>query len=68
VVCKLASGELAYDNFEGRWGDPAQLDRLLQLYAVEKAKLAARQQGHTVCEQPLADGSIKLRITVGGAA
>ena len=68
VVCNLASGELKYDNFEGRWGDPARLDQLLQIYAVEKAKIEARRQGHTCSEQTLADGSIKLTISVGGAA
>ncbi len=50
------------------WGDQAQLDRLLQMYAVEKAKLEANRRGHTVTEQALADGSIKLTIQVGGAA
>lgn len=36
--------------------------------AFEKAKLEARKQGHTVREQPLSDGSIKLTVQVGGAA
>ena len=36
--------------------------------AVEKAKLEARRKGHTVFEQPLSDGSIKLTIQVGGVA
>ncbi len=50
------------------WGDQAQIDRLLQMYAVEKAKLEANRRGHTVTEQALSDGSIKLTIQVGGAA
>ena len=45
-----------------------ELDRFLQMYAVEKAKLEARRQGHSVTEQSLADGSVKLTINVGGAA
>jgi hypothetical protein len=62
VVCDLASGSLRYDNFNGRWGDPVQLDRFLQSYAIEKARLEARKQGRTVTEQALADGSVKLTI------
>ena len=51
-----------FDNFGGSWGDPKQLDRLMQIYAVEKAKLEARKKGYSVSEQPLEDGSIRLQI------
>jgi len=68
VVCDIASGQLRYDNFNGRWGDQARLDEFLQSYAVEKAKIEARRKGHTCTEQTLADGSIKLTVNVGGAA
>ena len=68
VVCDVATAKIAYDNFEGRWGDRQELGRFLQGYAVEKARIEARLKGHTVTEQPLADGSIKLTIQVGGAA
>ncbi|QDV19510.1 hypothetical protein Pan153_41760 [Gimesia panareensis] len=67
VVCDVKTDQLAYDNFEGRWGDCRELDRFLQGYAVEKAKLEARKQGHTVREQPQEDGSIRLKIQAGGA-
>ena len=50
------------------WGDQAHLDRFLQLYAVEKARIEARKKGHQVIEQSLADGSIKLTIRVGGGS
>ena len=66
VVCRTETGELQYDNFEGRWGDLAQLDRFRQAYAVEKVKLEARKQGRTTLEQPLADGSIRVQIAVAG--
>lgn len=66
VVADLVNGRLQFDNYGGHWGDPCQLDRLLQMYAVEKAKLEARRRGQTVSEQLLADGSIKLCIQVGG--
>ena len=68
VVCDVKSGRIRFDNFEGRWGELSELHRLMQAYACEKAKLEARRQGHTVTEQPLADGSIKLTVHVGDAA
>ena len=66
VVAELASGQLQFDNFNGRWGDPKHLDRFLQAYAVEKARLEARKKGCLCTEQTLADGSIKLTIQVAG--
>lgn len=67
VVVDTTTAEVRFDNFGGRWGDQKQLDRLLQLYAVEKARIEARKRGHTVVEQALPDGSVKLTIQVGGA-
>ena len=67
VVVDTASGRLSYDNFEGKWGEQAHLDRFLQIHAVEKARIEARKQGHTVYEQTLPDGSIKLTVQIGGA-
>jgi hypothetical protein len=68
LVCDITDGNLHYDNFEGRWGEQKGLDRFLQAYAVEKAKLEARRKGHVVTECPLSDGSIKLTIQLQGAA
>ncbi|MCE9555404.1 MAG: DUF1257 domain-containing protein [Planctomycetes bacterium] len=68
VVCNVARGELKYDNFGGRWGDQKELDRFLQAYAVERARLEARKNGLSITEQQLADGSIKLTIQVNGGA
>ena len=68
VVCDLANGQLRYDDFGGRWGNRCELDRFLQRYAVEKATLEARRQGHAVTEQALADGSIRLVVQVAGDA
>jgi hypothetical protein len=44
------------------WGDQAQLDKFLQMYAIERAKIEARRKGYGVQEHALADGSIKLQI------
>jgi hypothetical protein len=68
VVINTQLRQLSYDNYGGAWGDQKELDKLLQAYAVEKAKLEARKVGHTVTEQTLADGSIKLTIQVAGGA
>ena len=68
VVANTDTGELRYDNYEGRWGSQESLDQLLQMYSVAKTKLEARKKGHTVTEQRLDGGSIKLTVNVGGAA
>ena len=68
VVADLATGQLKFDNFNGRWGDQKHLDKFLQIYAVEKSRIEARRHGHQVVEQQLADGSIKLTIQVQGGA
>ena len=68
VVFDTRSGQVRFDNYGGRWGEQVQLDRFLQAYAVEKATLEARRKGHSVTEQTLDNGSIKLTVTVGGAA
>jgi hypothetical protein len=68
AVIDTATGTIAYDNYNQAWGDQRELDKLLQAYAVEAARAQARRAGHSVTEQPLADGSIKLTIAVGGAA
>jgi hypothetical protein len=68
VVADVNTGTLAYDNYNGRWGEQKQLDRFMQGYAVEKATSEARRKGHSVMEQSLSDGSIKLTVSVGGAA
>ena len=67
VVCDVESGKVAFDNFDGRWGKQEELDRLFQSYAIERTKLEARKHGHTVHEQALGDGSVKLTVCVGGA-
>ncbi len=68
VVANTETGQIRFDNYQGRWGDQEYLDQFLQMYAVEKSKIEARRKGHSVLEQKLDDGSIKLTINVGGAA
>jgi len=68
VVFDTATAQAKYDNFSGRWGEQVHLDRFLQMYAVEKTRIEARRRGHSVTEQTLADGAIKLTIQVNGGA
>ena len=67
AVFDAATGQTRYDDFGGRWGKRSELDRFIQAYAVEKAKLECRRKGHAVTERSLNDGSIKLMIDIGGA-
>jgi hypothetical protein len=66
AVADVATGEVKFDTYNGKWGAQSEMDRLLQIYAVEKAKLEARRVGHTVTEQALTNGAIKLTVQVGG--
>ena len=60
LVCQLNTGELRYDNYNGRWGEESELKKFRQAYATEVAKHKARQQGFRVSEQQLSDGTIRL--------
>lgn len=68
VVFDVATGQVQFDNYGGRWGEQQQLDSLMQAYTCEKAKIEARKRGHSVVEHQLIDGSIKLTIQVAGGA
>ena len=68
VVANTKTGQLRFDNYQGRWGAQEFLDQFLQAYATERVKIEARKKGHSVVEQWLGNGSIKLTVQVGGAA
>ena len=68
VVADTETGRLQFDNYNQRWGSQEYLDQFLQMYAVEKAKIEARRKGHSVVEQRLDNGSVKLTVQVGGVA
>lgn len=65
VVFNLTTGETKYDNYQGQWGKKERLDEFLQAYAVEKTKIEARRKGYSITEQSLADGSVKLSLSMG---
>lgn len=66
IVADTATGDVRFDNYGGCWGQQSELDKLLQAYTVEKTRIEARRAGHSIIEQPLADGSIKLTLHVAG--
>ena len=66
AVVDIATGRVSYDNYEGAWGDQKQLDRFLQIYVVEKAKLEARKKGYAVTEQSLQGDNILVEIVEAG--
>ena len=68
VVANTNTGQLRFDNYEGRWGEQKHLDGFLQGYAVEKAKIEACRKGHTVTEQQMDNGAIKLTVAMAGGA
>jgi hypothetical protein len=68
AVVHVETGQVEFDNYGGAWGRQEHLDRFLQRYALEKAHIEARKRGHSVVEQALPDGSVKLTVTVGGAS
>jgi hypothetical protein len=59
----LEGKKLHMDNYGGRWGKPAELDRLKQTYAIEVTKKQARKQGFRVRETQASDGTVKLTLT-----
>lgn len=68
AVVSTDTGQVRYDTYGGQWGDPKHLDAFLQAYAICMATTEARKRGHSVFEQALPDGSVKLTIQVGGAS
>src|SRR5438093_13660672 len=46
AVIDTLTGAVRYDNYQGHWGEEAQLDRFLQAYAVEKGRIEARKKGY----------------------
>jgi hypothetical protein len=65
IAINTSTGEIQHDHFNGAWGDPRQLDKFLQAYAVELVRVESRKKGYTLTEQQLQDGSIRLSIQEG---
>lgn len=65
VVVDLV-GEVYFDNFGGRWGDIAELNRLTQEYVARVVEGEARQNGQYVTyREQQEDGTLVLRVGGG---
>ncbi len=61
-------GTVAYDDYNGRWGDVGQLNELTAYYGLEKAKMEARKKGYSIYERSIDNGNIQqleLKIRMG---
>jgi hypothetical protein len=63
IVAKF-DGSVAFDNYNGKWGDESDVNRLRSEYAIAAAKLAAEQLGWQ-CERA-GDGSLIIFHPNGG--
>lgn len=64
IAINPKTGEVKYDNYEGRWGKEEQFNEFSQAYAVEVTRLQASEYGRDVQETKLKDGSIKLTVSM----
>lgn len=46
-----ADGTVAYDTYEGKWGNEQKLHELTAHYGLEKARAEARKKGYSVYEK-----------------
>ena len=64
LVIDLDNGEIHYDNYEGSWGDIAELSQFKQAYTAELVRDAAKKMGHSVTESVTDTGEIRLVVGV----
>lgn len=61
-VAVLADGTVQYDNYDGAWGEKAELDRILRNYAEAVTVRQARRLGMAVRREEREDGAVVLRL------
>ena len=55
-------GSLKFDNYNGRWGDPKYLHRILQAYSRNVVTKQAQRMGMTTRAQVGKDGSLVMTL------
>jgi len=60
IVVDMDTGRVQQDNYNGRWGDIAELNKLTQRYAAEKIKFTLKKQNKRFTETTTADGNIEI--------
>lgn len=68
IALSTKSGEVKYDNFNGRWGDMAEFDKLHQEYALQVSEQTQDvqeliQQGWNVMRETQPNGDVHLLLT-----
>jgi hypothetical protein len=58
------NGKAYFDNYNGRWGDLAELDKVKDHYGLELTKRQAKVKGYTFYERKTQDGKIQLVVNV----
>lgn len=66
IVFDLTNGNMAYDHYNGSWGNPERLNDFKQGYTLEMGKKTAEEKGHRVEEVALDNGDVELKIHIGG--
>ena len=56
-------GSIAYDNYNGAWGNIDRLNEFVAYYGLEKAKIEARKKGYSVIEG-LNEETKELELTI----
>ena len=64
IVVDTETGKVAYDDYHGKWGNVADLNKLKGYYGVEVATRAARAKGYSVRET-LENNKIVLHVGMG---
>ncbi len=62
AIFDTEKGVVSFDNHGGHWGQEIELDRVLQQYTIEAAKLEAMMRGYTVEQEVLANGDVKFAM------
>lgn len=61
-----ATGECAYDNYNGNWGNIEELNKFQAHYGAEKTRIEAARMGYEVTEYFNAEtNDIELTVNVG---
>lgn len=57
--------KIAIDNYNGRWGNEAEVNKFRAYYGLEKAKAEARKKGYRIWEK-MNGNEIELKIQISG--
>lgn len=63
-VAVQANGAVLFDNYDGKWGDMKELNRLLQSYSVAVVIQQARRMGRAVRRKDRPDGTVVIQMKI----